>query len=142
VIRAVLDTNLIVSAFFWGGLPLEALKQARMRKFQLVTSEELISELRVVISRTKFEARIKELNTTVELLIEQGYRVLAETVEPAEINLIVTADPDDNKLIACAVSGNANYLVSGDSHLLNLAQYQSIEICTVSYFLEKIAKDA
>ena len=142
MIRAVLDTNLIVSAFFWGGLPLEALKQARTKKFQLVSSEELINELRVVISRTKFEARIQRLNTTVELLIEQGYRVLAEIVDPAEIDLIVTADPADNKLIACAVGGQVDYLVSGDSHLLNLANYRAIEICTVSYFLQKITKDA
>lgn len=138
MIRAVLDTNLIVPAFFWGGLPLEALRQARLKKFQLVASEALIDELQIVISRPKFDARIKELNTTVELLIEDGYRVLAEIVEPAQINMIVTADPSDNKLLACAIGGRANYLLSGDAHLLNLTSYTGIEICTIHYFLQKI----
>ena len=138
MIRAVFDTNLLVSAFFWGGLPLEALKKARLKYFQLIISQDLIDELQVVISRSKFATRIKELNTSVEALIENGYRLIAEIVEPAEISLIVTSDPDDNKLIACAIGGKANYLVSGDAHLLNLAHYRGIEICTIHYFLHTI----
>lgn len=138
MIRAVFDTNLLVSAFFWGGLPLEALKKARQKHFQLITSEDLIDELRIVISRSKFAPRIKELNTSVEALIEYGYRLITEIVEPAEIGLIVTSDPDDNKLIACAIGGKANHIVSGDAHLLNLAYYQGVEICTIHYFLYTI----
>jgi len=48
---------------------------------------------------------------------------------------VIEQDPDDNRILECAVEGNVNYIVSGDRHLLNLGRYRGIEIITISEFL-------
>lgn len=62
MIRAVLDTNIIVSAFFWGGLPREALNAAREKRYRILCTEELLAELKDVISRPKFAQRLEKID--------------------------------------------------------------------------------
>jgi putative PIN family toxin of toxin-antitoxin system len=138
LIRAVCDTNLIVSAFLWGGLPRALLDAARAKRFQLIASEALIDELADVLSRPKFTKEFARLAVTSDELIEHGYRVLLEIVEPAVIEPVIPDDPDDDLLVACAVGGKADYIVSGDHHLLNMGAYQNIRIKTVKEFVETI----
>ncbi|MBZ0293624.1 MAG: putative toxin-antitoxin system toxin component, PIN family [Anaerolineae bacterium] len=140
MIRAVIDTNIIVSAFFWGGLPRAALNAARAKRFQMITSEHLIDELKDVISRPKFASRLMLIGETVDSLLESDYRSLVEVVEPAKIEPVITSDIDDDALIACAIGGAADYIISGDHHLLELKQYLSIKMWTVNQFLEEISK--
>lgn len=137
MIRAVLDTNIVVSAFFWGGLPRQALLAARNNRFRLLTSEELIMELKDVLSRPKFGERLAQIGETAETLLENDYRRLAEVVEPFKLERAVTNDPDDDALVACAIGGAADYIISGDHHLLDLKHYQSIRMWTVKQFLEE-----
>ncbi|MBM3239972.1 PIN domain-containing protein [Candidatus Poribacteria bacterium] len=56
-------------------------------------------------------------------------------VTPTERIKVIEQDPDDNRILECAVEGNVNYIVSGDRHLLNLGRYRGIEIITISEFL-------
>ena len=137
MIRAVIDTNIIVSAFFWGGLPRAALDAARAKRFRMVTTEELIDELKVVISRPKFADRLAQIGETVDSLLENDYRALVEVVEPSTIEPVIIDDPDDDALIACAIGGAADYIISGDHDLLDLGAYQSIKMWTVKRFLEE-----
>jgi putative PIN family toxin of toxin-antitoxin system len=138
VIRTVCDTNIIVSALFWGGLPRMILDAARAKRCQLIATEELIAELADVLSRAKFIEEFERLGTTPDSLIEDGYRVLVEVVQPAEIEPVVLDDPDDDLLIFCALGGKADYILSGDHHLLDLGTYQNIKIMTIREFLETI----
>lgn len=130
MIRAVLDTNVIVSAFFWGGVPREVLDAARAKRLRLITTEAMIEELKDVISRPKFADRLAEIGETAESLIENDYRALVEVVEAAKIEPVILAGPDDDAILACAVGGEADYIVSGDKHLLGLETYQTIKIWT------------
>ena len=61
---------------------------------------------------------------------------IAKVVEPREPLSVISDDPDDNRVLECAVKGEADVIVSGDRHLLNLANYQGISIVTVRQFLE------
>lgn len=142
MIRAVLDTNILVSAFFWGGVPRLVIDAARENQYRLVTSEILIAELLDVVSRRKFAVRLQAIAETSESLIEDGYRTLAEVVEPAPLQPIIKDDPDDDHLIACAIGDNTNYIVSGDHHLLELGTYQTIKMVTVNQFvLENLERE-
>ncbi|MCC6457132.1 MAG: putative toxin-antitoxin system toxin component, PIN family [Caldilineaceae bacterium] len=138
MIRAVIDTNIIVSAFFWGGLPRAALNAARTKRCRMITTENLIDELKDVISRPRFVKRLAQIGETVDSLLENDYRALVEVVEPAQIEPVILDDPDDDALIACALGGAADYIISGDHHLLDLGEYQSIKIWTVNRFLEAV----
>jgi hypothetical protein len=140
MIRAVVDTNLIVSALFWGGLPRALLDAAKARKFRMVVSNPLVIELKEVMARPKFADRLAEIGETVESLLETDYFALVEVVEAANIEPVVIDDPDDDILIACALGGAASYIISGDHHLLNLGQYLNITVVTASQFLEHLSE--
>jgi putative PIN family toxin of toxin-antitoxin system len=132
----VLDTNTVISALFWKGAPRQALDLARSGTFTLFTSPDLLAELADVLGRKKFSARLEQANTTVEELVF-GYAALAKTVRPISIAAVITADPDDDKVLACAKTANAEMIVSGDSHLLDLHDYQGIKIMTVNQLLDQ-----
>jgi len=126
-VRLVLDTNTVVSGLFWGGLPGQLLDAARAGKVELYTSPALLGELARVLRRRKFSTRVERLSASVDELIE-GYGELAQFVRPAAISPVVLADPEDDHVLACALAAKADFIVSGDSHLLSLKTYQGIAI--------------
>jgi putative PIN family toxin of toxin-antitoxin system len=107
----VLDTNTVISGLFWKGAPRQVLDLARSGTFTLFTSPELLAELGRVLERQKFSARLALANLSVEELV-LGYASLAITVRPQKI-------------------------ASGDSHLLDLNEYEGIKILTVNQLLER-----
>ena len=125
--RLVLDTNTVVSGLFWGGLPGQLLDAARAGKVELYTSPALLGELARVLRRRKFSTRVERLSASVDELIE-GYGELAQFVRPAAISPVVLADPEDDHVLACALAAKADFIVSGDAHLLSLKTYQGIAI--------------
>jgi uncharacterized protein len=103
----------------------------------MISTDEMINELKEVISRPKFATRLALIGETADSLLENDYRTLVEVVEPAHIQPVIADDPDDDILIACALGGAADYIVSGDHHLLDLGQYQTIRIWSINRFLEE-----
>ncbi|HMX75298.1 MAG TPA: putative toxin-antitoxin system toxin component, PIN family [Anaerolineales bacterium] len=132
----VLDTNTVVSGLFWKGAPRQILDLARSGTFTLFTSPDLLSELADVLGREKFSERLALAGTSVEELVF-GYAFLAKTVRPKKIAVVIKADPDDDKVLACAKAAKAEIIASGDSHLLNLKEYEGIRIMTVNQLLEQ-----
>lgn len=132
----VLDTNTIISGLFWKGAPRQVLDLARSGTYTLFTSPELLSELADVLGRKKFSSRLALAETSVEELVF-GYASLAKTVRPNIIEGVIKADPDDDKVLACAKTANAEIIASGDSHLLNLKEYEGIHIMTVNQLLKQ-----
>ena len=125
MLKFVFDTNVFVSALMSKrGNP--ALLLDRVGKsYTLFISKDILSELKDVISRDKFGYTDIEVNTFVEAIIS-----FADVVNPeVEIDAI-KADPDDNKILECAVTSGASYIVSGDKHLLELTEYGKIKIIT------------
>lgn len=132
----VLDTNTIISGMFWNGAPRQILDLARSGRFTLFTSPELLAELEDVLGREKFSARLQQAQAGIEELVF-GFTSLAITVRPEKIAPVITVDPSDDKVLACAKTANAEVIVSGDSHLLELKEYQGVPIMTVNQLLDQ-----
>ena len=129
--RIVIDTNVLISAIFWTGKPKQLLNHARRQKITFVTSYQLLDELRQILIRQDkpFHLQDNEADRVVEAL-----RGFAEVVE-SHSEITVCHDEMDNRVIACAIDGRAEYIITGDFHLLGLTSYKSVKIMTVSDFL-------
>lgn len=129
--RLVLDTNVVASALLWGGVPRQLLQAARDRRIQLFTSPALLAELAGILRRPKFDKKIAASGLSIEQLVEH-YALLAQAIQPAMIEPTIHDDPDDDQVLACALAANADFIVSGDHHLLDLGIFADIPIVTVS----------
>lgn len=133
MLRVVFDTSVYIAAFITYGTAKQALDLARGRnkKIQLLTSAEIMNELGQKL-REKFfwpERRIKE---TIKAITH-----IAEIIQPQH-SLKVLADEEDNRIVECAVLGNADLIVSRDRHLLTLKKYQNIPIVTAVDLLHSV----
>lgn len=127
--RVVADTNVLVSALQFGGKPRQLLDLASDGQVDLAISEAIIAEtLRVL--RDKFH-RAPEWVAEAD----RQLRVIARFVQPTESIQAIEADPTDDRILECAVSAEAELIVSGDSHLLNLGSFRGIPIQRVAEFL-------
>jgi len=97
----------------------------------------MLDELRDVLSRPKFVQRLAAIGKTAEQVIAE-YLQLTQIVEAATIPPTVIDDPDDDVVLACALGGRADYIVTGDEHLLTLGIYEAIHIWDVHQFLQHI----
>ena len=131
----VLDTNILISAIFWRGTPYKVVLNALKKKYSLYLSPKILNELEEKL-RVKFKFPEDKIKNHIEILIEYG-----EIIEPTVNINIVKEDPDDNKVLECAVSCNADYIVSGDRHLLNLKGYKGIKILSAKKFLDLVERD-
>lgn len=135
--RAVADTNVVVSAFLWGGVPKQLLGAARSQRLDLYTSAALVAELEEILARAKFEQRLDRAGSSVKQILSD-YLILARLVRVGEAPAIVHADPDDDQVLACATAARAELIVSGDRHLLELSEYQDIPIVTPAEALRRL----
>jgi len=132
--HVVIDTNVMVSAYLGGSL--EAIIFAwRAGKFALIVSNQVVSEYLDVLSRPKFKIAHDELDDFAALILSKAEFVLPEKSIDA-----VEADPSDNKFIEAAVAGQADYIVSGDKHLLDLKEFQGISIIAPRIFLDQLGE--
>jgi putative PIN family toxin of toxin-antitoxin system len=137
--RVVADTNTVVSGLLWSGAPGRIIDAAQDSILELCTSSELLKELDEVLRRPKFGQRLAGIGVTLDELLAR-YAAVATLVEPAPIHAAVAADPDDDAVIACAVAAQADVIVSGDKHLLDLQQYQNIPILTAAELVQRLAE--
>lgn len=128
--RVVLDTNVYISALMFGGLPGSLLDLALLQSFVLVISPALLDELDEKL-RLKFDVSTEDTAT-----IRAKLEINAEIVRPDIVLDVIEDDPDDNRVLECAVKGSADYIVTGDRHLLKLGSYEAISIVTVRQFLD------
>jgi len=134
----VADTNTVVSGLLWHGPPRQVLDAARAGTLQLYTTAVLLAELDEVLQRPKFAQRLTLAGVTTRTLV-LGYAALARLIEPAVIVPVVEEDPDDDAVLACAVAAQAEAIVSGDSHLLDLKEYEKIPVVTAAQLVAQIA---
>ena len=137
--RVVADTNIIVSGLFWHGTPRQVLDAARARVIDLYTSPLLLAELSDVLQRDKFAERLASVGAHIEDLV-MGYAALAKVIKPTTPVSAISADPDDNAVLECAIAARADAIVSGDRHLLSLTHFRKIPILTANKLLARIPK--
>ncbi|MGC3984484.1 MAG: putative toxin-antitoxin system toxin component, PIN family [Pseudorhodoferax sp.] len=135
--RLVLDTNTALSGLLWGGTPGRLIDAADARTIALFTSAALLAELHGVLSRPKFARQLTQRALTVDVLL-QGYAALAAMVQPAAIAPTILRDPADDAVLAAALGAQADAIVSGDAHLLDLKHFHGIGIMTASEALMQI----
>jgi len=128
-VRVVLDTNVIVSALLFGGYPERVFLAGLRGEIQLLTSRALLRELESVLHE-KFKLDVRLVKDTMDLL-----KTLAEIVETTSQLKVIAHPDDDNRVLECAVDGNAEFIVTGDTkHILPLKVYKGIKILRPSEF--------
>jgi uncharacterized protein len=136
--RAVADTNIVVSGLLWHGRPRRVLDQARAERVELFTSPALLAELLDVLSRPKLSRRLAAAGLSAHELTS-GYAALARIVVPVPIGeQVIRADPEDDEVLACAIAARAEAVVPGDRHLLDLGSFYGVPILTTDGLLQRL----
>jgi putative PIN family toxin of toxin-antitoxin system len=134
VLRVVFDSNVYISALLFDGPPRQILEFAVKRQVVLIASGAIITET---------AGKLRDKFSWPDYRIEQFVRAtsrLAELHEPKK-RISVIPDEADNRVLECAISGNANLIISGDKHLLRLKSYQNIPIQKPKYLTYLIEKE-
>lgn len=139
-LKAVVDTNLFVSGLF-GKDSLSAKLQNLWinQDFELVTSIEIVKEVSRVLHYPRIKERFHPKDETLKRFFRLIFRKAIITKDIYKTDKI-TDDPSDNKFLACALEGKADYIVSRDPHLRNLKQFHGIKIIDVTRFLERVKR--
>ena len=133
---AVFDTNVLLSAIGWKGNPFHCLELARAGTVEVVTCPEILDEL-----TEKLESRLAQPSDVITETLSDLLSVLRVVSISGELKEIA-ADPDDDKILECAVAGNATHIVSGDrKHLLPLRSFRGIRIVSPAEFLRLVDED-
>lgn len=138
MIRAVIDTNVLISGVAGSTTPAQVVDAWRQNRYVLVTSPQLIAEVSEVMHRPKimdwFRLTEEDISSFIGTLSTRAY-VASGTLRVD----VIKNDPPDNCVLSTAVEGTADFIVTGNErHLLRLGTYQSISIVTPSVFLSRI----
>ena len=127
--RVVLDTNVLISGIFWGGVPQKILDAWERRQFEAYATLEMLEEYQEIIARKSRHARLDPR------LITNGIASRFHLVDPVELAHQICDDPDDDMFIACAISAGATHIVSGDNKLLSTSPLLACDVVTPRAFL-------
>jgi uncharacterized protein len=135
MIRAVVDTNVYISAVMFGGLPGALFDLILLRSFDTLISPVLLDELD---EKLRFKFKVSPGDATV---IRERIKAVAHPVNPKETLRVITDDPDDDRVLECALAGKADYVVTGDKHLLSLGSFRDIDFVRVRQFMDLLELD-
>ena len=142
MLRVVLDTNVIVSSLLSKtGLPAKVLDAWRAGHYLLVTSPSIISEIQQVLASPRISKKYFITREDVEQLINLLEKDALIVPGQTDVKGTIPKDPKDEMFLACALEAEADLLVSGDRHLLDLTQYKGILIISVQEFEKKLARN-
>jgi len=131
MIKAVADTNVYISAILFGGKSETVRKLAREGQVELLISESIFAEIAGALKR-KFNWLDWQISEVM-----RDIRAITTLITPASTLSVIKEDEPDNRVLECAVEGQASYIISGDEHHLQpLKEYQGIVILSPAQFLE------
>lgn len=136
MMKVVLDTNIFLSGWLWGGTPDLVLKLGENRLIEICASDVLLNELQATLNRNKFRSKLQTLGITVKDLMS-GIRELVEIYSISPLNFPELRDAKDNMILATAIAAGAKAIVTGDLDLLILQEYQGVAIVTARDFLDR-----
>lgn len=129
--RIVIDTNVLISGVFFGGLPREILRAVVAQRITACATAEIINEYEEII-----QEMINRKQGHIDKAILTPLIKAMDIIEPVT-HVKICRDPDDDKFIECAKDSHALYIVSGDKDLLVIEKYENIQIITAKEFYEK-----
>jgi putative PIN family toxin of toxin-antitoxin system len=135
-VKIVLDTNVFISAVFFGGLPYRILDAWRSGRISLVLSPEIFEEYRRVGEELGQQFEGVDISPVLQLVVRH-----AEFVQPGKFAAPVCRDSEDDKFLECAVAAAAEAIVSGDRDLLSLSDIRSIPILSPRQFVDAHMRD-
>jgi putative PIN family toxin of toxin-antitoxin system len=128
VLRAVADTNIVVSALLWRGTPHQLFSLTESGEIAFYTSRALIEELADVLPRRKLARAVRATGKSVQQLVSE-YAAIAQLVQPRALPApVIARDPDDDQVLSCALGARAQLIVSGDKDVRDLRAYRRIRI--------------
>ncbi|MHC1744039.1 MAG: putative toxin-antitoxin system toxin component, PIN family [Syntrophobacteraceae bacterium] len=136
VVRVVIDTNVLISALLFGGVPGRVVSLWKLGLIQPLASQAMIDEVLRVLAYPKFGLTPKE----IELLLYEEILPWFEIVDVATGNPFIEDDPSDDMFLWCAMDGKADQVISGDEHLLQLQDFP-VPILTPRQFLDLVESD-
>ncbi len=130
-VTLVLDTNVIVAALLWEGVPRQLLEALAADPFvTLASSPHLLAELDRVLAKPQLSQRLQQSSLDADQLMAR-YARLVTIVQPQSVPRVVSGDVDDDHVLALAVAAKAAFIVSGDrAHLLPIGRHAGIAIIT------------
>ena len=131
MIHVVLDTNIFISAFLQGGKPRSLIDKIILEEMKGGISQDLLDEIMDTMKRGKFHFSGEYIHAAISHI-----RDYMQFVVPAE-TLNDASDPDDNRVLECAAAFKADFIITGDGHLLKLLHFRGMDILTPADFLEK-----
>jgi len=134
MIKVVLDTNVLISATFWRCPSNEITILVAKQKITCFTSTEIVDEYAKILKRD-----FKQSESQNEEKVE-GILLFSQIVSPTTKITAVKDDPEDNKILEASIDANADFIVSGDKHLLKLKEFKGTKILTAREFLEVVRK--
>lgn len=129
----VLDTNILISAFGFGGKPDRCFRLGFTNEVELVTSPEALAELERVLEYEHLPFTDKDRHYYPKIV-----RYVSTVVDPTENIEEIDRDPDDNIFLECGVEAGADYIVSGNDHLTDIGSFRNIRILNAAEFLDEI----
>lgn len=133
--KITLDTNVLLSSTFWDGDSSRIVEIIERGEIELVLSRDIIQEFGGVLEYKEIKEKIKDKNLEMKRTVNEIIE-MAKIVDPREEFNIIKDDPEDNVIIACAVEGEVDYIVTQDRHLLDLGEFRSVKILTPREFLK------
>jgi len=128
--KLVLDTNMFISAFLWGGNPRKIMTRIIEKKDVLFSCDSIIDEVVSVMLRPKFRA-----SPHVVAQFERVIRNVAVIVPQLGIVSGVCRDSDDDKVLECALLCQADYIITGDDDLLSMSNFRGTKIISANDYL-------
>jgi hypothetical protein len=131
----VLDTNVLISALLSAeGPPAQIIDLWEAGAFDVAVSAPLLDELKRVLRYKRVRKYLEMTSVEVDSLIKQWSSTAVYIDSEMRLD-VVEDDPDDNRVLECAVAAEAEYIVSGDDHLLDLGEYRGIEVLPPAGFI-------
>ena len=130
MVRAVIDTNVLVSALIHDGKPRKLILEL-LNKHTVVLSRQMLAELADVAGRDKFHVTGSQVERFLSIMVKMA-KIVPDNVLFKE----VASDPDDDVVLIAAYMGKADYIVTGDNHLLTLNNFKKTKIVTTNQMLE------
>lgn len=135
--KIVLDTNIFISAFLWQKIAKEIFIFAQNKNVQICVNQELLEEFQAVLEYDKFNTCLEKVRKIPREIIDEFLEIVKIYPSLKFQKTIIEEDPSDDKVLVCALICGADFIISGDKHLLKLKIFENISILSPRQFLDK-----